>query len=150
MEALAVQSLLDLARAATAPDKRLDAEVGALLRISPVSAPWVVNWGAPYVAHPRLPGCVALSHSSGELGMHWRAEPYTASVDAVLGLIERVRPDVNCWGFDRTPLGVEAYVSRNNVPHGHWLVEAECATPPLALLAALLSSLINQPVQVAA
>jgi hypothetical protein len=77
-------------------------------------------------------------------GWKWSTEcplPVTTSLDAALTLCERVLPGASCVGFDRTPQGSTAYVSRNNVADGHWLVEAEAPTPALALCLALLRAL---------
>lgn len=76
---------------------------------------------------------------------NWHDSPrYTASVDASLALVERKLPDANCYGVEREPRGWTAYVSRNEVPSGHWLNEATGSTAPLAILCALLQALISQ------
>ena len=67
--------------------------------------------------------------------------PYTTSLDAALALAERVLPEMNCTGFDKTPLGVEAYVSLNNVDSGHWCeVGWHKSSPALALCIAILKA----------
>jgi hypothetical protein len=72
----------------------------------------------------------------------WRETfPYSASIDASLALVGRLLPGANCVGFDKDPRDVTAYVSRNHVAEGHYFVEGVAATPPLAILAALLSAL---------
>ncbi len=64
------------------------------------------------------------------LAVYAGALHYTTSLDAALTL----RPEgANCWGMDHTPLGVDFYWSRNNVPDGHWLIEGHHKTSdPLA------------------
>ena len=67
--------------------------------------------------------------------------PYTTSIDAALALASRVLPEMNCTGFDKTPLGVEAYVSLNNVNSGHWCeIGWHKSSPALALCAAILKA----------
>ena len=73
-----------------------------------------------------------------------RAPNYTASIDAAIALVEKILPQANCYGFDKDPHGVTAYVSRNNVSSGHWLKEADAPTAPLALLLALFRALDAQ------
>lgn len=73
---------------------------------------------------------------------HWQAfSPVTTSIDAALALAERVLPEMNCIGFDKTPSGVEAYVSRNNVDSKHWVVTGEHpSSPALAICIAILKA----------
>lgn len=76
-----------------------------------------------------------------ELGSKWADDVgrYTTSIDAAYALAERVLPEMNCIGFDKTPSGVEAYVSRNNVDSGHWVVTGEHpSSPALAICLAIL------------
>lgn len=66
---------------------------------------------------------------------------YTTSLDAAYALAERVLPEMNCFGFDKTPHGVEAYVSHTNVYAGHWFVTGEHpSSPALALCIAILKA----------
>lgn len=58
----------------------------------------------------------------------------TTSIDAALALAERVLPEMNCIGFDKSPRGVEAYVSRNHVKSGHWVVVGEHPSSPAPAL----------------
>ena len=74
-------------------------------------------------------------------GAFWKpvkVDPVTASLDAALALADRALPEANCRGFDQTPHGSEAYVSRNNVRNGHWIIEGTGKTPALAMCAAIL------------
>lgn len=67
---------------------------------------------------------------------------YTASLDAAVALVEKMLPDANCWGVERSPAGFDAYVSRNNVDAGHWYHGAEHKTSAaIALLIALFTAL---------
>jgi hypothetical protein len=78
-----------------------------------------------------------------------RSAAYTRSLDAAVALVERVLPGINgnSHGYDKGlhwP-GVDAFVSRNNVESGHWIVEAQHATSiPLALCIALLKAVEAQ------
>ena len=66
---------------------------------------------------------------------------YTTSLDAAYALAERVLPEMNCIGFDKTPRGVEAYVSRNNVDSGHWCVIGwHKSSPAIALCIATIKA----------
>ena len=74
-------------------------------------------------------------------GPYPHAEPVTTSFDAAYALAERVLPEMNCIGFDKSPRGVEAYVSRNNVESGHWFVAGEHpSSPTLALCIATIKA----------
>ena len=65
----------------------------------------------------------------------------TTSIDAALALATRVLPEMNCTGFDKTPLGVEAYVSLNDVDSGHWCeIGWHKSSPALALCIAILKA----------
>jgi hypothetical protein len=65
----------------------------------------------------------------------------TNSIDAAYALAEWVLPEMNCVGFDKTPRGVEAYVSRNDVDSGHWVETGEHpSSPALALCIAILKA----------
>ena len=86
----------------------------------------------PIGARPDLPGDV-IAECTG-------VSFYTTSVDAALALASRVLQEANCRGFDQTPQGSNAYVSRNNVASGHWVVGASAKTPALALCLAILSA----------
>jgi hypothetical protein len=69
------------------------------------------------------------------------APEYTTSIDAALALADRVLPEMNCVGFDKSPSGVEAYVSRNNVDSGHWFETGwHKSSPAIALCIAILKA----------
>lgn len=73
--------------------------------------------------------------------VHPHAEPVTSSIDAAVVLVERVLPAANCYGVEKDPKGIVAYVSRNNVKSGHWLYEGYHSQPAIALVLALLRAL---------
>lgn len=65
--------------------------------------------------------------------------PILTSLDAAVAFCERIKPNgMNAYGFDVSPRGIDAFVSRNCVEGGHWLVEASAPTPALALVLAAL------------
>lgn len=68
---------------------------------------------------------------------------YTASIDAALAFGLKLNPDANNHGYDTVNGAVYAYLSRNNVPTGHWLSEVGCATVPLAFVAASIARLLT-------
>ena len=65
---------------------------------------------------------------------------YTDSIDAAIALCKRVLPDANCYGVGKDKTGWSAFVSRNSVESGHWLVEAEAHTAPIALCLAIMKA----------
>jgi hypothetical protein len=121
--------------------RELDAAMGATLRIFASSEPpsWVANWAGRFVAHPTRPGFVALEHTDGELGMNWRAEPVTTSVDAILALIEKRKPSwVGPINLHMAGSGQATLEPRD--PCG-LAIQAFGWTPALALCIALLTAL---------
>jgi len=95
---------------ATEGNRELDADILAALP-APFSAP---------------------GHCQMRIAAHW-----TTSLDAAMKLVPE---GANCHGYDASPAGVEAYVSRNNVASGHWLCLGQAATPALALCIAALKA----------
>lgn len=67
----------------------------------------------------------------------WTSEPYTASLDAALALVERVAPD-RYWSINKIGGDPDFYSAKiaDRPPY-----TGEALTPALALLAALLSSI---------
>ena len=145
-----LQPLIAKLTEAKAGTRALDAEIGAALRIFPSDNPpsWVTNWAGPFVAHPEHVGFVALGHSDGELGMHWRAEPITTSVDAILALIEKRLPGVMLALYVR-PVSGECWVRDFGGPCSN-IRMAKGPTLPLAMCAFLLGALAAQPAEGAA
>lgn len=65
----------------------------------------------------------------------------TRSWDAALLLLPE---GTNCHGYELSPSGVEAFVSRNCVPDGHWLSVGQHPTSPaIALCIAVLKAKIH-------
>lgn len=73
---------------------------------------------------------------------HYACGNRLEAIGAALALVERVLPAANCYGIEREPRRLTAYVSRNNVASGHWYHDAEHHSAPLAILAALLKAKI--------
>ena len=63
---------------------------------------------------------------------------WTTSINCAIEKAKQVLPEMNCYGFDCDPVGADAYVSRNNVQSGHWVIAAEAKTPALALCIATI------------
>ena len=66
------------------PDRSIDAEVAAALRITPGTpgTEWIKKWDGPFIANPAShgePGLVALQN-----GCWWRAFDFTASIDVAM------------------------------------------------------------------
>lgn len=138
------QDLLERVRAATGPDRELDARIYALAddrdireAIGP-DGPWRgLKMLLGRSRRPPHDECVlAIWHrNSGEVSAQG-APHYTASLDAALALVERVLPDW-AWSIGNLSTGGQAYLMRK----GGSMAEGKAATPPLAVLAALLVAL---------
>lgn len=81
---------------------------------------------------------------SGHTSMSLLAPPYTASLDASLGLVKRVLPGV-LWRVGSLDERAHARLASYG-PDGHatLLVNTHATTPALALLCALLKAIIAQ------
>lgn len=93
--------------------------------------------------YPAADGSTIFRRDPGDV-VWWRLQhmDITESLDAVRSLIEAKLPEANCHGFDRDPTTVCAYVSRNHVDSGHWLIEGQHPKEPArALLAAALRAI---------
>ncbi len=69
--------------------------------------------------------------------------PYTASIDAALGLVERVLP-VSMWDMEYDPIAANRYQFFLHLEVGKHMEEAKAPTAPLAILRALFAALIAQ------
>lgn len=70
-----------------------------------------------------------------------REPNYTGSIDAALEFATKLVPNANCYGLERDKFGWSAYLSRNNVSDGHWLIEAGASSAPIAILLAAFLAL---------
>lgn len=122
-------TILNRLRSAESGSRELDAMIAVSLQIMPSNA---------------FQPCASSDAGTFGTGAHtfWRTPEYTTSIDAALALVERMLPESNCVGFDKTPLRVDAYVSRNNVSSGHWCEDGwHKSSAPLAILCALFAKL---------
>lgn len=137
------------------PDREVGAELCALFEYVP-DAEYIAfaagyeavyrverNWGGePVVAiRPAKDGEVFEMN-----GCARRPQHVTSSLDAALALVEWVRPDWYpevCRNYRGNPPSVPAWSSDLYSPTRQQTFEASAATPPLALLTALLKSLAH-------
>jgi hypothetical protein len=84
-----ILDLITRLEAASGPDRALDAEIAATLKISTANAPsWVINWKGLWAPAPKVnSGAVAIWNDGGELAVWWNAPRYTASLDAATTLL---------------------------------------------------------------
>lgn len=149
-----LKSLLERVEKATGPDRELDAALGSVFRVPPNPNPphWIID-NFP-VWRGRQDGRIEVVHENGDGGVHWRAAPYTASLDAALALVEEMLPG---WfwraGYVPSPQWIGginfycwAHVSRTTASHCDRDDEATgwAHTVPLAILLALLRALISK------
>jgi hypothetical protein len=133
---ISLPDLLAGVEAAEGPDREIDAEIAVALSGDPEA--WVVNPSPQSIFGP-----VAGWWRTGDDKSH-DAPTYTASLDAALGLVERVLPgfwwDLDCRGWAH--IGPE--YRPLNMPPGSW-----GKTPALAILSALLKALIAKEADMA-
>lgn len=86
---------------ATGPDRWLDADIDAFLRIGSEKMlgddyKWAWKNFPLWKSHPFVAGMCGLSQSNGSLGMIWDSRPFTASLDEAIALVKRMLPG---WGW---------------------------------------------------
>ena len=161
-----MQTLLERVKTATGPDREIDAEVMFDLFAKPVGArddggPTGYLWpedNPSWSFGVRFPGkdrewfTAARQKVEGETLTIWRDDAWvlmnslripqiTASLDAVLELVERVLPGW-AWSVGNLRNGAQCYLMHR--PGAALLGPGLAATPPLAVLSALLTALITQ------
>lgn len=104
-------ALAERVEAATGADRRLDAEISALLRIEAVPQ-WAKMWAGEWRANSD--GTVHMVHTDGSLGPHLKAREWTASLDAAMGLV----PDEHRVGVLHHVLAV---IQQTGFPHSTFL-----------------------------
>lgn len=152
--------LLKRVEAATGPDRALDASICALLAPPVIFEHWLSNtardnldptlWEASsngYVSHPNW------TYGNDQLGKS-QAPQFTASIDAVLALVERKLPDHWGVGFFKASYMPEiGYKGEGRYCGEVWHVASPytkitskktTAGPALAILAALLAALLHE------
>lgn len=103
------------------------------------------------VSNPRADGAVDLTMDDG----CWNTEslPFTASIDAAIGLVEREYPQGRWVIQDGIPNGPSALIYTDDeleAPHTYkrepvvWAVDMSAPTVPLAILSALLRAKIAE------
>ena len=134
------------------PSREVDAEIAATLRVPQNKAPaWIVRWAGAYAVHKGTK--VALKHQNGSTGVWWSPQPFTASLDAAVALVERLRPgwkkhfyDAGMYGAERTTAHLSepdfASLSRKNQPYRR--SDGSGFSLAVALLIALLRSLSQE------
>jgi hypothetical protein len=136
-----LMELLERVKAATGPDRELDAAIAAHFRYHPYGPDHWLNRSPEFRFFPTHDGWLAIE-CDGEMMPRdaWASPEYTESVDAALALIKRQFPSA-CIYPDITP-GNHACGLRYGPSHKDTSFSAG-ATPAMAILAALLSALTS-------
>jgi hypothetical protein len=120
------------------PSREVDAEIAATLRVPQNKAPaWIVRWAGAYAVHKGTK--VALKHQDGSTGVWWSPQPFTASLDAAMALVEKKAPGTN-WNLDKWGASYQAILGEELASE----VRGHAETPAIALLIALLRSLSQE------
>lgn len=128
-------ALADRCEKATGPDRLLDAQIAAIVRLEKVPH-WAANWTGEWM--PTEQGSVVLMEGDGKPGPHFMAREYTASLDAAMALVPDAAMDhAEIYRPDHQSLGWSVYLMANaNVLRPS--CEGFAPTLPLALCAAAL------------
>lgn len=133
-----LHELLERLEKAEGPDREIDALIVVCFRVTDNLAPWV-DKNFP-VWRARSDGHVEVVHNAGEGGVNWKPESYTASLDAVIALVEKMGWSVHFLHF--SPKRQNAAICKfNRSDHGY---EAEAKTMPIATLTAMVKALIAE------
>lgn len=125
------QELIGRLEAATGPDRELDCRISALLKPGRRATLLTYSTGP---SSEQTSWVVELSDRS----THFHPERYTSSIDTALTLVPET---ANCHGYELSIPCVDAFISRNDVKSGHWLVTATHKTSPaIALCIAALKA----------
>lgn len=132
-----LRPLLDRIEKAEGPDRELDLLIWVALVANPSKE---YNWSD---------GVWFKDHGEKDRGPYWRAcdhtkeAPfYTASLDAALALVERVRPG-HWWSIEHVGGAPPAGFAKARIFTPEVAYSASGSTPALALLSALIRSLIE-------
>jgi hypothetical protein len=128
-----LKSLRERVIAAEGPDRRLDAELCCAFHLTNLRPAEPDDFEGKYGYSP---GNLKCEHG------FLMAEFYTSSIDAALGLVERVLPGVH---WDRFTEGDVHLYWRPNIEADYLMARSPRGLKtPLAILAALLSALISK------
>lgn len=128
-----MRDLLERVKAATGPDRELDAEIE-------VAARWLEAARIGIKPEYRAPWRANRAGMVGDGHIDYLAPTFTASLDAALALVERVLP-VCGWAVGKSPSGIGW--ARCIKPYQAEFY-CEAPTSPLALLTALLTAKIEE------
>ena len=137
---MSLSALLERVEGATGPDRELDADLWWVLQHR--DAERVFNTGALGLPKVR-PATLPIPAGLGRSGVQSYAPTYTASIDAALALIGRVKPGMEfhlSTARHRKGWSVKTWVSDDK--YSGRLLDAP--TPALALCAALLAAMIGE------
>jgi hypothetical protein len=134
---MSLQEIIDALEKATGADRALDCHLWVLSKGGDARMQYVDGDAKEFVWERGVDGMWIR-----DIQCFQGVPKYTASVDAATALCARAVPAANCWGIDKSPSGFSAFISRNEVKTGHWLIEAEHkASAAMALCLAILSAL---------
>lgn len=111
-------SIREQLETASEGSRAIDSMFGALLS----GPPW----------KPDTPGYIWCPGVGSENSRAIEVRKYSTDLNAIVAAVE-AEPLINCHGYDKDPIGIQAHVSRNNVSEGHFLFEGTQCTPALAL-----------------
>lgn len=145
MTSVQLQDLLDRVKAASGPDRELDAEIACQLRCHPYGPFHWLDKSPEAVFAPTYAGWVGFTLPGEDAPRGaWASPEYTASIDAILALIERELSG-HMGGFEpclgRAFYGKIILVSKQMT---QLMTTAKGATPALALCAAFLAAKIAE------
>jgi hypothetical protein len=136
-----LDELIEKLKKAGGPDRALDAAIDATLRIGkPNHQTWVRDNFPTWRGRPG--GRCEVVHSCGDGGVHWESEPFTASVDAALALLERVLPgwQIEQLSWESKPNGL-VVCSIGNFGEGEGYINASNDEPAPICFAILIAAL---------
>lgn len=151
--------LLARCEAATGPDREIDAAIAATFRIHWTSADHWINRSPEVEFRPMAPG--GWRDGWLEIWMpgetsprdKWKALEYTASIDAISALIEKVLPDHYGYGWHKSsympetgpqPTRIAAEIWHVAGGHTSFTTGQTDKSPALGLCIALLRALISR------
>lgn len=146
---MTIEDLIGQLELAHEPNRWLDAKLDAMFRIGTEKMraggyEWAWSNFPIWAHHKQAMGMCGCQHDNGDLGLIWNSEPFTASLDGAVLLVERALPGWY-WRVGRTSLFPDgwAFISRLPPDHCDRKDEAACAdgkaaNPAIGLLIAAL------------